>query len=194
MFSGIYNKVLSWARAPHAPWYLAALSFTESSFFPIPPDVMLAPMALANRAKAWRYALLTTVASVLGAVLGYAIGMFLYQEVALPVIHLYHLEDKMEQVKQLFLDYDIWIIFLAGFSPIPYKLFTITAGIMGMAFWPFILASMVGRGARFFLVAGMLVFGGEKLEATLQKRIEMIGWSSVALVILLIIGIKLWHG
>ena len=193
MFGKLYEAVLRWASHRHAVWYLGLLSFMEASFFPVPPDVMLAPMTLADRAKAWRYALVTTLTSIAGAALGYLIGMFLYEELAQPIVHLYHLEDKLKTVKVMFDDYGVWIIFIAGFSPIPYKLFTIAAGMVGMAFLPFMLASFVGRGARFFLVAGLVRLGGKKMADTLQRRVEVIGWSLVALVVMGIVGYRLWH-
>jgi len=193
MFGKLYKAVLRWAAHKHAVWYLGLLSFMEASFFPVPPDVMLAPMVLATRRKAWRYALVTTLASIAGAALGYAIGMFLYEELAKPMVHLYHLEARLETVKKLFADYGVWIIFVAGFSPIPYKLFTITAGLVHMAFIPFLVASFIGRGARFFLVAGLVYLGGEKMAHGLQQRIEYIGWGAVALVVLGVTGYQLWR-
>lgn len=193
MFEKLYNTVLRWAAHKYATYYLALLSFMEASFFPVPPDVMLAPMALANRSKAWRYALVTTLASIAGAILGYVIGMFLYEEIAKPIVHLYHLESKLDYVKTLFANYGIWIIFLAGFSPIPYKLFTITAGLVSMTFVPFLIASFIGRGARFFLVAGLVYAGGERMADALQRRIEIIGWSVVALVGVAILGFQIWR-
>ncbi len=193
MFGKLYETVLRWAAHKHAVWYLGLLSFMEASFFPVPPDVMLAPMVLARRRLAWRYALVTTLASIAGAVLGYIIGMFLYEELARPIVHLYHLEAKLDYVKTLFADYGVWIIFVAGFSPIPYKLFTITAGLVSMSFLPFLVASFIGRGARFFLVAGLVRLGGDKMADTLQRRIETIGWSVVALVGIGIIGYQLWR-
>ncbi|RTZ59766.1 MAG: DedA family protein [Gammaproteobacteria bacterium] len=193
MFGKLYEAVLRWAAHKQAVWYLGLLSFMEASFFPVPPDVMLAPMVLANRRKAWRYALVTTLASIAGAALGYVIGMFLYEELAKPIVQLYHLEARLETVKNLFADYGVWIIFVAGFSPIPYKLFTITAGLVNMAFIPFLVASFIGRGARFFLVAGLVYLGGEKMAHGLQRRIEYIGWGSVALVVFGIAGYQIWR-
>jgi membrane protein YqaA with SNARE-associated domain len=188
-FTSIYDRVITWSRHRHAPRYLAALSFSESSFFPIPPDVMLAPMVLANPHKAWNLALLTTVTSVLGGVLGYLIGMFSFELVE-PVLRDAGYYPKYLQAKQWFDDWGFWAVFLAGFSPIPYKVFTITAGVISMAFLPFVVASAIGRGARFYLVAALLHWGGESMEGTLRKYIDIIGWVTVLLVIILLVIIK----
>ena len=186
IFGSIYKRVISWAKHRHASYYLSATSFAESSFFPVPVDVLLAPMVLAQREKAWWYASLATVTSVAGAVFGYYIGLFLFDQVAQPIINFYHFQEKFIYVQQLFNKYGIWIIFIAGFSPIPYKIFTITAGVVGMPLLPFILTSLVARGARFFLVAGLLYAGGERIDAVLEKRVEQIGWASVIIIVLAI--------
>lgn len=179
LFTHFYDKALKWAAHDHAPTYLGALSVAESSFFPIPPDVMLIPMVMAKRHIAWRLATLTTVTSVIGGMIGYGLGLFFFNEVGQAVIEFYHAEQAFERVQDWFKTYGIWIVFIAGFSPIPYKLFTITSGVMSMAFFPFVLASLVGRGARFYLVTGMLYWGGEKFADFIKKRIDLIGWSVV---------------
>lgn len=191
LFSPLYKKVLQWSKHEHAPRYLGALSFAESSFFPIPPDVMLAPMVLARRQRAWYYAALTTVTSVLGGLAGYFIGMFLFAELGQPLIDMYHAQQKFDLAKAWFDNYGVWIVFIAGFSPIPYKLFTITSGVMALAVLPFTLASVIGRGARFFLVAALLYWGGERLEQFLHRRIDQIGWITVALVIVLVVVLQI---
>lgn len=182
LFSVMYDKVLNWSRHRHAPRYLWALSFAESSFFPVPVDVMLAPMALAKPEKAWHFALLATMASVLGGVLGYLIGFFAFEMVE-PLIRKSSYWGGYQQAGQWFETWGFWAIFLAGFSPVPYKIFTITAGVIGMAFFPFVLASIIGRGARFYLVAGLMKWGGPKMEQTLRLYIDRIGWILVLLVI-----------
>ena len=186
LFGSIYKRVIGWAKHRHASYYLSATSFAESSFFPVPVDVLLAPMVLAQREKAWWYALLATVTSVAGAVFGYYIGLFLFDQVAQPIIDFYHFQEKFIYVQELFRKYGVWIIFIAGFSPIPYKIFTITAGVVAMPLLPFILTSLVARGARFFLVAGLLYVGGEKIDAVLEKRVEQIGWATVVIIVLAI--------
>lgn len=192
LFRPLYDRVIRWSRHRHAPRYLAALSFTESSFFPIPPDVMLAPMVLAQRDRAWYLAGLTTAASVLGGLLGYLIGWLLFDRIGEPIIDFYHARDEFNTVKDWFDRYGVWVVFLAGFSPIPYKLFTVTSGLMAMALAPFVLASAVGRGARFFLVAGLIHWGGEPFAAFLEKRVNVIGWSVVAVVVVLLVAVRLY--
>jgi len=180
LFGKLYDKVMSWARHPHAPWYLCGVSAMESSFFPVPTAFMLAPMCLADRDRAWWYALITTVSSVAGGVIGYLIGMFFFDAVGQQIIEFYDARDKFDKAVSWFDTYGVWIVFIAGFSPIPYKLFTITSGLLGMALVPFVLASIVGRAGQFFLVAALVVFGGERLEGSIRKYVEWLGWAVVA--------------
>lgn len=182
VFSRLFEMVMRWVEHRHAPWYLAGLSFAESSFFPVPPDVMLAPMALAKTTRAWRYAMITTLASVAGGIAGYAIGMFAFDLVE-PLLHSAGYWEGYEMARAWFDTWGIWVVLLAGFSPIPYKVFTISSGVVGMAFLPFVLASIVGRGARFFLVAGLMVWGGEKMEQMLRRYVDRIGWVLVVAVL-----------
>lgn len=190
IFTGMYDWVMTKVQHRHAPTYLAALSFTESVIFPIPPDVMLAPMSLAQTAKAWRYAMITTIASVIGGALGYLLGYLLFEPVVMPVLESMGKVDKFNHVVDWFEQYGIWVVFIAGFSPIPYKLFTVSAGLLSMAFLPFMLASAVGRGMRFFLVAGLMVWGGEAMERKLRQYVEFLGWLVVAAAVLLYFLIK----
>ena len=192
MFKKLYNHVLTWAEHPKAKIYLFILSFSESSFFPIPPDVMLAPMCLAKPKKGFYFALITTLGSVLGGIFGYLIGWFAFDLIE-PIIESLNYQDKLEMVQVWFNEWGFWAIFIAGFSPIPYKLFTISAGLMQMLFLPFLLASIIGRGARFFLVAFLITFGGDAIRKTLNKRIEWIGWGMTGLIILLLLYYKLNH-
>ncbi|MBD3669263.1 MAG: DedA family protein [Gammaproteobacteria bacterium] len=187
IFSALYERVMRWSRHPHAPWYLGVLSFAESSFFPIPPDTMLAPMSLARPERAWRYALLTTITSVLGGVFGYLLGMYFYGLIE-PALHQFNLWEKFVLVKEKFNEYGVWFIFVAGFSPIPYKVFTIGAGVLNMAFLPFVAASFIGRGARFFLVAGLMRWGGPRMEQHLRRYVDILGWVTlVAIVVVYLI-------
>lgn len=190
LFSRLYERVMGWARHPHAEWYLGGLSFAESSFFPVPPDVMLAPMALARPERAWRLALLTTLASVAGGLAGYFIGMFALEFVQ-PLLERAGYGDEYKEVAVWFDTWGVWVVFVAGFSPIPYKLFTISAGALGMAIVPFLLASAVGRGARFFIVAGLMCWGGARMEEALKRYVDGIGWVLVvaAIVLYLIFGL-----
>lgn len=183
IFSPLYQRAMQWARHRHAPWYLGGLSFAESSFFPIPPDVMLAPMSLANPSRALWFALITTVASVAGGVLGYFIGAFAFDLVE-PVIRDGRYWDGYLKAREWFDGWGFWAILVAGFSPIPYKVFTIAAGAASMALLPFVLASILGRGARFFLVAGLMALGGPRMEAMLHRYVDRLGWATVLLVFL----------
>ena len=190
LFSRLYARVMVWSRHRHAPLYLAGLSFSESSFFPVPPDVMLAPMTLANPGKAWNFAVLTTVASVLGGVLGYLLGMFAFDMIE-PMLKGAGYYPKYLQVQAWFNEWGFWAIFIAGFSPIPYKLFTLSAGVISMAFLPFVLASFIGRGMRFFMVAGLMAWGGEQMEGMLHRYIDRIGWFMVLLLGVVLVWVKL---
>ncbi len=180
LFSPLYARAMQWARHRHAPAYLGTMSFAESSFFPVPPDVMLAPMCLARPERAWRFALLTTLASVAGGLAGYAIGYFAFESLA-PWLQTTKYWASYQNAVQWFSDYGFWAVFIAGFSPIPYKVFTIAAGALSMALLPFTLASLVGRGARFYLVAGLMKWGGERMEAALHRYVDRLGWALVAL-------------
>nr|WP_232848465.1 YqaA family protein [Bowmanella yangjiangensis] len=173
-----------WSRHKHAPAYLGGMTFAESIFFPVPPDVMLAPMSLANPDKAWRYALLTSVASVLGGIAGYFLGMLAFESFLHPLIVEMGYQDKMDKAVSWFEQYGVWVVFIAGFSPIPYKVFTVSAGFLQMAFLPFVLASTVGRAMRFYLVAGLMRWGGKKMEDKLRDYVETLGWATVVLAVI----------
>lgn len=181
LFTRLYDMALRWSRHPHAERYLAALSFTESSFFPIPPDVMLAPMSMAKPKQAWRFALITTIASVLGGVLGYTIGAVFYQQF-LPLFEQLGWLAHFMVVEQWFAKWGVLAVIIAGFTPIPYKVFTIAAGLASMALLPFVLASFVGRGARFFLVAGLMAWGGQAMEHRVRGIVEWLGWGLIAFI------------
>lgn len=183
-FSILYDKVLNWSKHKHAPRYLSVLSFSESVFFPIPPDVMLAPMALSKPEKAWNFALYTSVASVLGGMVGYLLGYLLFEPVVQPMLVSVGYEAKFATISEWFNEWGIWVVFLAGFSPIPYKLFTITAGVMQMAFLPFVLVSAVSRGLRFYMVAGLMKWGGKAMEDKLRVYVDRMGWAVVIIALL----------
>jgi membrane protein YqaA with SNARE-associated domain len=182
LFGPLYDRVLSWAAHPKARWYLGALSFAESSFFPVPPDVMLAPMTLARPVDAWRLATLTTVTSVAGGVLGYVIGYFSLDMIEPWLVSAGYWEGYL-QARAWFQTWGFWAVLAAGFSPIPYKLFTVAAGALAMFLPIFVLASLVGRGGRFFLVAGLIRWGGAPMEARLRRHVEFLGWLLVGLLL-----------
>ena len=180
IFAPLYDRVMMWSRHPHAERYLVGVSFLESSFFPVPTALMLAPMVMADRRRAWRLAGLATIASVLGGLFGYLIGYFLFESLGKMIIDFYD-ADALETTREWFGRYGVWLVLLAGVTPIPYKIFTIAAGALGLPIGWFILASIIGRAAQFFLVAWLLWWGGEKLERALKKWMEPVGWGLVAL-------------
>lgn len=188
IFSYLYDKVLAWSRHPRATLFLGGVSFAESSFFPIPPDVILAPMSLARPERAWWYATITTVASVLGGLFGYLIGYMAFELVE-PLIARFGYDAAFAQAQAWFAEWGFWAIFIAGFSPIPYKVFTVCAGMIGMALLPFVLASAIGRGARFFLVAGLMRLGGPDMQHRLRGYVDGIGWATVGV---LTVGLVVW--
>lgn len=170
MFKRLYHWTLSLAESPRATWALAAVAFAESSFFPIPPDIVLVPMALAKPAKALFYAAVCTVSSVLGGILGYAIGFLLYDTVGKWLIGLYGYGAKLEALKIFYGEWGWLFILVKGLTPIPYKLVTIVSGLLEYNFLLFVVLSMITRGARFFLVAGVLNYWGEPIKAALEKH------------------------
>ena len=186
MFESIYQGVMGFSRRREAPYYLSLLSFLESFIllFP-PPDVMLAPMSLAHPSRAMRFAALTLLFSVLGGLVGYLIGAFLF-DLAEPYIIAWGYEARFEKVTTWFEHWGFWAVLVAGFSPVPYKLFTIAAGVLNLALIPFVLASIIGRGARFFLLAWCLARYGPAIEPKLIRYIEYIGWTVVGLLSLAI--------
>ena len=178
MLRRIYDWCIDAAHKPYALWIMAAVSFAESSFFPVPPDVMLIPMALARPERAWLYAAVCTVSSVVGGILGYAIGALLYDSIGLWVIHFYGYGDKVEAFRAGYAQYGAWIILLKGLTPIPYKLVTITSGFANYNIWLFILCSVIARGGRFFIVAVLLnrygVWIREKIEKNLGLMVALL--------------------
>ncbi len=185
IFSTLYDRALRWAAHPHAERYLVGLSFAESSFFPIPPDVMLAPMTLAQPKRGWRFAILTTAASVVGGLAGYAIGWLALDAIE-PLLRSLGYWDSYARSTEWFVTWGFLAVLVAGFSPIPYKVFTIAAGALHMLLPAFVIASLVGRGGRFFLVAGLIIWGGEGMERRLREHVDTLGW---LVVILGVIGV-----
>lgn len=183
MFKKLYHKTLALSVHPYAGRFLMGISFIESSCFPIPPDVMLAPMSMAKPEKAWNYALLATVFSVLGGIFGYFIGVFAYSTIVEPLLEYFNQQQAYAQALAWFTKFGVLSVVVAAFTPIPYKLFTIGAGVMQMNLPMFILASLVGRGGRFFLVAALCKFCNKNLSEWIERRIEIIGWSTVILVV-----------
>ena len=183
MFKSLYRRLIALSESPRAPYALAALAFAESSVFPIPPDVLLAPMALAQPRRAWLFALICTIASVLGGMLGYAIGAALYDTVGQWLINLYGYSAKMAALKQTYAEWGWLVILIKGATPIPYKLVTITSGLLGYNFPLFVALSALTRGARFFLVTGALRWFGEPLRAAMERNFAAVLGAFAALVV-----------
>lgn len=174
MMRRMYDWMMRMAGSDRAPHALFVVSFIESSFFPIPPDVMLVPMVLANRAKAWWFAIVATIGSVIGGAAGYAIGYFLWDSVGLPILQFYGKSEGFSQFAQWFNDWGVWILIIKGMTPFPYKVLTITAGVTHMPFLEFMLASVIARAMRFFLVAGLLYWFGEPIRDFIEKRLSLV--------------------
>jgi membrane protein YqaA with SNARE-associated domain len=180
----LYDWTIEMAGRPQAMPVMAAVSFSESSFFPVIPELMLVPMVLRRRDKAWQIAAVCTIASVLGGVLGYAIGYYLYTGIGERIIALYHLEDNFLAFKAAFDKYGFWIILLKGLTPIPYKLVTIASGVSSYNIGLFVIASIITRGGRFFLVAGLLKAYGEPIQAVLERYLTLITTGILAAIVL----------
>jgi membrane protein YqaA with SNARE-associated domain len=185
MLKRVYDWCIAAADKPYALWILAAVSFAESSFFPVPPDIMLMPMSLAQPKRAWLFAGVCTVASVLGGILGYAIGALLYDSVGHWLIELYHMGDKVESFREGYARWGSLIILLKGLTPIPYKLVTITSGFAGYNFGLFVLLSIITRGARFYIEAIVLNRWGDWIRERIERHLAL--WV-IAFVVVVILG------
>jgi membrane protein YqaA with SNARE-associated domain len=174
MLQRFYRRVMALAASPNAAWWLALIAFAESSFFPIPPDALLVPMALARPRAAWRYAAVCTVASVAGGALGYLIGYAVFDQLARPILNLYGYGSAYAAFQAKFQEYGLWIVLVKGLTPIPYKIVTIAAGAARFDFWLFMLASLLTRGARFFLVATLLHFYGDAVRDFIERRLTLV--------------------
>ncbi|OOF69878.1 YqaA family protein [Rodentibacter caecimuris] len=183
VFSAMYDKTMEWSTHRFATFWLSFVSFIEAIFFPIPPDVMLIPMSMSKPKSALKFALYTSLASIFGGMVGYAIGYYAYDWVQ-GYVQQWGYQSSWEQAMSWFERWGVLVIFVAGFSPIPYKVFTICAGVMQMAFLPFTITAFISRAARFLLVAKLAAWGGEKFAAKLRQSIEIIGWSVVVLAII----------
>jgi membrane protein YqaA with SNARE-associated domain len=184
MFKSLYDRLIALAASPQAPYALAFVAFAESSVFPIPPDVLLAPMTLAQPRRAWTFALICTVASVLGGMLGYAIGALLYDTLGQWLIHLYGYGDRVDSLKAAYAHWGALIILLKGLTPIPFKLVTIVSGLLGYNFALFVALSILTRGLRFFIVAGALNLFGDTLRVALERHFAAFILLSAAVVVL----------
>jgi membrane protein YqaA with SNARE-associated domain len=182
VFKNLYERAILWAAHPRASYFLTLLSFIEAIFFPVPPEVMLAPMSLARPKKAFWFASLSLFGSMTGMFIGYAIGHY-FIDIAMPFIEKMGYASQFEDIKLQAANNGFWLLLLAGFTPIPFKIFTLASGAVGMPLLPFFLGALIGRGKRVYLVAGAIYWGGERAEAKLRQYIEPIGWTALVLFI-----------
>ncbi len=185
MLRRLYDWVLHWAATPYGLWALFLLSFAESSFFPIPPDVLLIALCVARPQRAFKYALVCAVGSILGGCLGYLIGWQFMASVGERIVAFYGLSDKVGYIENLYQTYDAWAVGIAGFTPIPYKVFTISAGMFKINFLVFVIASAVSRSARFFIVAGLIFLFGPRIQRFIDRYFDLL---AVSFTVLLVAG------
>ena len=178
-----YNWTLEKAQHKNAKWYLSLISFAESSFFPIPPDILLIPMALASKARALFYAFICTLFSVLGGILGYAIGYFFYNSLGIYIVEFYHLENSFNIFENYYKELGLLIVLGAGITPFPYKFITIASGVFGLNIYLFVIISIIGRGLRFYLIAILLYFFGEKIKLFIDKYFNILSLSFFILLV-----------
>jgi len=184
----IYDWVLHWADTPYGTWALFLLAFAESSFFPIPPDVLLIALCVARPERSFRYALVSAAGSILGGCLGYLIGWQFMTGVGNRIVAFYGLTEKVAYIETLYQTYDAWAVGIAGFTPIPYKVFTITAGMFKINFVVFVLASLVSRSARFFIVGGLIYLFGPRIQRFIDRYFDLL---AVSFTVLLVAGFVL---
>jgi membrane protein YqaA with SNARE-associated domain len=190
MLRRLYDWVLHWAATPYGTWALFLLAFAESSFFPIPPDVLLIAMCVGRSERSFKYALVCSLGSVLGGCLGYLIGWQFMAAVGSRIVAFYGLTDKVAYIETLYQTYDAWAVGIAGFTPIPYKVFTIAAGMFKINFGVFVLASMVSRSARFFIVAGLIYCFGPRIQRFIDRYFDLLAVTFTVLLVGSFIVIK----
>lgn len=183
----LMNKVMDWisntSLSPKAKWILAFVAFTESIIIPLPPDLLLIPMALTQRKKAFQFALICTISSVVGGIGGYFIGYYFMDYVGMPIVNFYNLTHEYAVIKEWYDAYSAWAVAAAGLTPIPYKLCTLSAGAFKVNFWIFLIASTISRGVRFFAIAGLIYLFGERVRYFLEKRFDLLMLATLVLVI-----------
>lgn len=189
MLRSLYNWTMRQAAGRHAPWAMGIISFTESSFFPLPPDIVLAPLVVARPEKAWRYATICTLASVAGGILGYAIGYFL-TDLGLWLLRMLGQADGLQTFQRFFDEWGLWVILIKGLTPVPYKLVTIASGLAEFPFWIFVLASLVTRGGRFFLVAWVVKTFGPAILPIVERRLYLVGGIVVVLLVAGVLALR----
>ena len=183
MLRRLYDWVLHWAATPYGTWALFLLSFAESSFFPIPPDVLLIAMCVARPERSFHFALVCSIGSILGGCLGYLIGWQFMASLGNRIVEFYGLSDKVAYIETLYNTYDAWAVGIAGFTPIPYKVFTIAAGMFKINFTVFVLASMASRSARFFLVGGLIYLFGPRIQRFIDRYFDLLAVTFTVLLV-----------
>lgn len=180
LFPKSYDAIMSWAKSKHAVRILSTVSFVESFIFPIPPDLLLIPLSISNPKRAYYFAMLTTIFSVLGGVIGYLVGIY-FADLFLSTLGWMFDEKSVETTIEWMAEWGVMVVLISGFSPIPYKIFTVASGVTGLMFIPFLIASFLGRGMRFFLIGFVISKGGDNLEKKLRKYSEVIGWTGLSI-------------
>ncbi len=180
----LYDWVLHWAETPYGMWALFLIAFAESSFFPIPPDVLLIALAISIPTRAFHFALIATIGSLIGGIAGYGIGMFGYDSIGRPIVEFYHGQELMETIKEWYNEYGFWGVLIAAVTPLPYKIFTISSGVFSFDFFQFMLASIIGRSMRFFAVAALIWKFGKPIKEFIDKYFNLLA----TLFIILLIG------
>ncbi len=183
MLRPLYNRILQLSARKDAVWWMAGVSFAESSFFPLPPDIMLVPMCLSEPKKLWRYTNICALASLIGGLFGYAVGFYLFESVGRLIIDFYNAQDSFQRFQDMFAEFGPWFLILKGVTPIPYKLLTITAGFAHLDLTVFILCSIVARFSRFYMIAILLHFYGPQVRDIIEKRLMLV--TTVLLVIVI---------
>lgn len=191
MMRRLYDWTLAWLQTPYGVWVLFMVAVAESSFFPIPPDVFLMALCISSPKKSLRYGAICALGSVLGGILGYGLGFWFMDAVGSRIIEVYGLADKYELVQGLYQKYDAWAVGVAGFTPLPYKVFTITAGAFRIDFPTFVVVSLVSRSARFFLVAGLIFRFGAPIRTFIERYLNLL---TIAFLVLLVLGFVLVKG
>ena len=180
LFPRSYDAIMLWAKSKHAVSILSTVSFVESFIFPMPPDLLLIPLSISNPRKAYYFAMLTTIFSVLGGVIGYLIGIY-FADLFLSTLGWMFDKKSVETTTEWMAEWGVMVVLISGFSPIPYKIFTVASGVTGLTFIPFLIASFLGRGMRFFLIGFIISKGGDNLEKKLRKYSEVIGWTGLSI-------------
>lgn len=193
LFAPIYEKMMLWAAHKRAPLILALLSFFEAFIVPVPPEVMLAPMTLAKPKRGLHFAALSLGSSLIGGLIGYAIGHYFIHLVE-PLLVKLGYWPTFEHVHDLVQQHGFWFLLVGGFTPIPFKILTIASGAVGVPIWQFLAGAFIGRGKRVFIVAGAIMLGGARAEAAIRRYVEWIGWAVIVLLIVVLVGLRYWHG